>query len=125
MASDTGKVFSPVPLFDPAEGIAVRFPLNHEPGWWAGAPTATYDVTSNTFYLVYRLRQPRDQGRGIECRIAASDNGIAFTDIWALPKASLNALSLERASLLHCLDGNGGSMSAMSLPKINDGGLGW
>ena len=75
MASDTGKVFSPVPLFDPAEGIAVRFPLNHEPGWWAGAPTATYDVTSNTFYLVYRLRQPRDQGRGIECRIAASDNG--------------------------------------------------
>ncbi|HEV2471250.1 MAG TPA: hypothetical protein VGS41_01200, partial [Chthonomonadales bacterium] len=60
---------------------------------------------SNRFYLVYRQRQPRELGRGMECRIAQSDNGIAFRDIWALPKASLGALSVERGSLVRGFDG--------------------
>ncbi len=100
-----GKTFGATPLFDPAEGLRVREPLEGGPGWWAGAPCATFDAQSDTFFLVYRLRQPREQGRGVECRIAASDDGIAFTDIWAMPKSSLNALSLERASLLRGFDG--------------------
>src|SRR5438093_1548728 len=105
MAVDVGKSFGAVPLFDPAEGMVVRSPLGNGPGWWAGAPCACFDAASNLFYLVYRLRQPREQGRGVECRIAASENGISFHDIWALPKASLDALSLDRASLLRGLDG--------------------
>jgi len=105
MANNLGKVYGSVPLFDPSEGIPVRAPLQDGAGWWAGAPGATFDAASNTFYLVYRQRQPRELGRGVECRIAASDNGIAFQDIWALPKTSLAALSLERCSLMRGLDG--------------------
>jgi hypothetical protein len=105
MANNLGKAFSIVPLFDPAKGNLVRAPLGNGPGWWAGAPCATFDSVSNTFYLVYRLRQPRELGRGVECRIAASDNGISFTDIWAVPKTSLSALSIERACLTRGLDG--------------------
>lgn len=104
MANNLGKAFGVVPLFDPAEGMLVRSPLGNGPGWWAGAPSATFDPTSNTFYLAYRLRQPHEQERGVECRIASSVNGIGFTDIWALPKGSLDVVSLGRASLLRGLD---------------------
>lgn len=104
MPTNMGKTFSPIPAFDPASGNLVRAPLGSGPGWWAGAPSATFDPATNTFYLVYRLRQPRELGRGVECRIAASDNGIAFTDIWALPKTSLSALSIERSCLMRGLD---------------------
>ena len=104
MPNNIGKVFSPIPVFDPADGILVRAPLGSGAGWWAGAPCATFDAVSNTFFLVYRQRQPRALGRGVECRIAASDNGIAFTDIWALPKTNLGALSIERTCLTRGLD---------------------
>ena len=105
MTNYYGKIFGATPLFDPAAGILVRAPLGEGPGWWAGAPSASFDPVTNAFYLVYRLRQPRDLGRGVECRIAYSENGVAFTDIWALPKATLGALSLERAALLRGPDG--------------------
>ncbi len=105
MADNIGKAFGIVPLFDPADGLPVRAPLGEGTGWWAGAPSATFDPETSTFYLVYRMRLPRELGRGYECRIAASYDGVAFTDIWALPKSSLDALSLERASLLRGLDG--------------------
>lgn len=105
MAINLGKAFDTTPLFDPAAGMLVRAPLGEGAGWWAGAPGATFDAQTNTFFLVYRLRQPRELGRGVECRIASSDNGISFTDIWALPKSTLSALSVERASLLRGLDG--------------------
>jgi hypothetical protein len=105
MAINAGKAFGIVPLFDPAAGMLVRAPLSDGPGWWAGAPGASYDAQTGTFYLVYRLRQPRELGRGMECRIAASDNGISFQDIWALPKSSLDALSVERCCLARGLDG--------------------
>lgn len=105
MANNLGKAIDAVSLFDPNDGMIVRAPLGEGAGWWAGAPGASFDATTNTFYLVYRLRQPRELGRGVECRIAASDNGVTFKDIWALPKTSLAALSLERSSLLRGLDG--------------------
>ncbi|HLK59864.1 MAG TPA: hypothetical protein VKU00_25100 [Chthonomonadaceae bacterium] len=105
MANSGGKIFGLVPLFDPAEGALVRAPLDAGPGWWAGAPGATFDPVSNAFYIVYRQRMPRELGRGVECRIAVSENGISFTDIWALPKTTLDALSLERCSLQRGLDG--------------------
>ena len=105
MADNQGKSFGYLPLFDPSEGLLVRAPQGEGSGWWAGAPCATFDALTNTFFLVYRLRQPREMGRGFECRIAASDNGISFNDIWALPKSSLGALSIERAALLRGFDG--------------------
>lgn len=57
------------------------------------------------FILSTACGNPAELGRGVECRIAASDNGVTFKDIWALPKTSLAALSLERSSLLRGLDG--------------------
>jgi hypothetical protein len=105
MPHNLGKSFSPIPVFDPSGGTVIRSPLGSGRGWWAGAPCATFDSITNTFFLVYRLRQPRELGRGVECRIAASDNGIAFTDIWALPKTNLSALSIERTCLTRGLDG--------------------
>src|SRR5579859_5205073 len=100
-----GKRFGSAPLFDPTAGTVVRAPQQRGSGWWAGAPRANFDPQTDTFYLVYRQRQPRELGRGVECRIASSENGIAFKDIWALPKSSLDALSLERCSLSRGLDG--------------------
>src|ERR1700722_3291487 len=105
MNNTAGKRFGVVPLFDPAAGMLIRAPLGDGPGWWAGAPGATFDPQTDTFYLVYRQRQPRELGRGVECRIGASENGVTFQDIWALPKSSLNALSIERCSLSRGLDG--------------------
>ena len=104
MSNSVGKTFSQLPIFDPTAGVLVRAPMGNGAGWWAGAPCASFDPVSNTFYLVYRQRQPREYGRGVECRIAASDNGIAFTDIWALPKTNLSALSIERTCLTRGLD---------------------
>lgn len=105
MAENAGKEYGAIPLFDPANGRMIRSPLEEGPGWWAGAPSAMFDHVSNQFFIVYRLRKPRDQGRGVECRIATSDNGISFTDIWALPKSTLGALSVERSSLIRGFDG--------------------
>ncbi len=105
MAENAGKEFGVLPLFDPTESRLIRAPLEEGKGWWAGAPSAMFDQVTNHFYIVYRLRQPRDQGRGIECRIAVSDNGVSFTDIWALPKSTLGALSVERCSLIRGFDG--------------------
>jgi hypothetical protein len=99
----TGKLLggiTSVKLFDPAEGTVVRRAQRAERGWWAGAPGACYDPMTSTFYLVYRHRYPRELGRGVECRIAASSDGVSFEDIWALPKTSVNALSIERCALV-------------------------
>ncbi len=104
MPNHIGKAFSPTPVFDPDAGVLIRAPSGSGVGWWAGAPCATFDASTNTFYLVYRQRQPRELGRGVECRIAASDNGVTFTDIWALPKTNLSALSIERSCLIRGLD---------------------
>lgn len=94
-----GKEFGEIHLFDPEEGILVREAPGEGAGWWAGAPNAYFDKESNTFHLVYRLRFPNDRGRGIELRIASSDNGVSFVDIWALSRYSLNAQSVERCAI--------------------------
>ena len=55
------------------------------------------------FYLYYRIRNPRQQGnsneRRVVCRIARSDNGFRFEDIWEAKKNELGAASIERAAL--------------------------
>jgi hypothetical protein len=67
------------------------------PGHWAGAPSAL--ATPERILLAYRLRAPRP-ARGYELRIAASDDGQAFRDVWALHKEELGTPSLERACLV-------------------------
>ena len=49
--------------------------------------------------LAYRLRAPRP-ARGYELRIAASDDGRAYRDVWTLRKEQLGSESMERACLV-------------------------
>jgi predicted GH43/DUF377 family glycosyl hydrolase len=88
------------PLFDPAEGITIIEPLGHGHGYWAGAPSAIYDAETRRFYLYYRLRVPRELGRGIECRIAESAGGVHFSTIWSARKDEFPTDSMERAALV-------------------------
>lgn len=67
------------------------------PGYWAGAPSAL--ATPERILLAYRLRAPRP-ARGYELRIAASDDGRVFHDVWAVRKQELGSASVERACLV-------------------------
>jgi hypothetical protein len=95
-----------VPLFGPEDGVTVRAPLGEGKGWWAGAPSALYDEESGRFYLYYRVRKPRELGRGVGGRIAAGEDGISFDDIWALGKEQLDSPSVEKSCLFKAEDGS-------------------
>jgi hypothetical protein len=87
-------------LFDPQAGDTVREPLGEGPGWWVGAPSACLDPRTGDIYLYYRYRKPRELGRGVECRIARSADGLGFADVWAATKADLDTQSMEKSGLL-------------------------
>lgn len=89
-----------VPLFDPARGTTVREPLDEGAGWWAGGCSAMYDPVTQKFYLYYRLRKPRELGRGVDCRVAVSDDGLDFEDIWQATKEDIDTQSMEKACLM-------------------------
>jgi len=54
--------------------------------------------------MYYRLRQPRPL-RGYQCRIAKSEDGFRFSDIWSAPKDAFPTASMERACLRRCPGG--------------------
>lgn len=97
--------FDEPPLFNPAEGVTVLEPPGSGPGWWAGACSVLYDHETHSFYLYYRIRKPRELGRGVECRIARSADGRNFTDIWRATKQELDTPSMERACLVKTPEG--------------------
>jgi len=105
------KTPSSIKLFDPKDGITVASPPGKGPGYWAGATSVLYDKEIGKFYLYYRLRRPRlvengkEIGRGYECIIAESTNGIDFKTVWKADKSSFGGISLEKASLIKTLDG--------------------
>lgn len=98
----TGKVWGGLPRFDPTSGTVIRHPEGSGAGYWAGAPTVYHD--SERFYLSYRIRRPRPD-RGVENRIAVSEDGEHFEDIYTLRKASLGSDSIERCCLFRTEDG--------------------
>ncbi len=91
-----------VPLFSPEQGKTIISPPGEGPGYWAGAPSIFYD--NGIFYLNYRLRKPRGEGRGYESRLAKSENGINFETIWSVKREELNTESIERATLIKGID---------------------
>ena len=97
-------------LFDPELGAVVRAPLGEGEGWWAGAPGAYYDEQTDRFYLCYRYRRPRGvpPDRGGELRIAESEDGLEFRDLWTLTKDQLDSASIEKACLRRLPDGDWG-----------------
>jgi hypothetical protein len=84
-------------------GRTVVEPPGSGSGWWAGAPTVL--DRNGTFYLSYRLRRPRELGRGYETRIAASRDGTVFRDVWRMTSHDLASPSIERCALLTESDG--------------------
>ena len=84
--------------FDPSAAIVIAEPPGNGYGFWAGGAKVSYH--EGTFALFYRLRSPLEQGRGGECRVAVSDDGIRFTDVWSATKDDLAATSIEVG---HCL----------------------
>jgi len=99
------KWYGAVPLFDPSEGRVVREAPGSGSGYWAGACSALFDDEAGKFYLYYRLRKPRELGRGYECLIAESADGITFTDIWSASKEQFDSSSVERACLFESPEG--------------------
>lgn len=95
-----------IPSFDPSSGKTLIEPPGDGTGYWAGAPSACFAPHTGTYYLYYRLRSPRSIGRGGECRIARSDDGLNFEDAWSLTKDVLGTESIERGYLVP-LDGGG------------------
>lgn len=93
--------------FDPAAGTVVRQPPGEGPGYWAGAPGATFDADTGQFYLVYRLRRPRGvhPDRGAEVHIAAGRDGVVFDDVWSATKDQLDTTSIERSALVRRPEG--------------------
>lgn len=86
------------------EEFLVRDAPVNEAGYWAGAPSVTYDEQREVLYLYYRLRKPRGLGRGYEARIAESQDGYTFHDIWRVTQEELDSPSIERGSLI-CREG--------------------
>jgi hypothetical protein len=70
-----------------------------------GAPSALYDDESESFYLYYRIRVPFAEGRGVECRVARSRDGVSFTDVWQAEKDAFDSPSVEKACLLKTPEG--------------------
>ncbi|MFQ6131154.1 MAG: hypothetical protein ACE5R4_03890 [Armatimonadota bacterium] len=97
--------FGHPPLFDPEAGQTVVEPLQSGPGWWAGACSALYEEETATFYLYWRYRKPLELGRGVECHVARSDDGVHFESIWSATQQDINTPSMERAALFKAPDG--------------------
>ena len=94
-----------VPLFDPSAGWVVREPPGSGKGYWAGAPSAFYDLKARRFFLSYRLRKPLTEGRGYLTCIAESEDGKSFQDIWTATAAQFQSPSIERSALLKTPEG--------------------
>ena len=98
-------------LFNPEKGVTVSGPPGRGSGYWAGASSILYDEKESRFYLYYRLRRPRliedgrEIGRGYECRIAESNDGVEFKTIWKADKSYFGGISLEKASLTKTIEG--------------------
>jgi len=105
--SSSSRSFAAWEPFDPNEGTVIRTAASPGRGNWVGAPSITFDPVTDAFYLVYRIRRPRgvEPDRGAEVRIARSQDGITFEDIWCGHKKTLDSTSIERCALACRPDG--------------------
>lgn len=104
MTRTVGKRSAVIPAFDPAQGKHVVAAPGTGYGFWAGAPSIDISPTQG-FALSYRVRRPRTEGRGGECRIALSPDGETFETVWSCTKDDLGAKSIEKSALVQLPDG--------------------
>eukprot|EP01113_Clastostelium_recurvatum_P026173 TRINITY_DN3140_c0_g1_i6.p1 TRINITY_DN3140_c0_g1~~TRINITY_DN3140_c0_g1_i6.p1 ORF type:complete len:352 (-),score=46.35 TRINITY_DN3140_c0_g1_i6:45-1100(-) len=105
-AGHMSRVLSPPgpgALLDPSRGVAVIPPAHTGPGHWAGACSVTRDETTGSFYLYYRVRQPRPI-RGGHCYIAESKDGLTYRTIWQATKEEIGTQSMEKSCLTKVAD---------------------
>ena len=101
--ADLGRrCYIPFPRLDPASGVTVLEPPGEGPGYWVGAPSILYDPeeAGGVFYLYYRMRRPRGEGRGYLCRVARSTDGVEFETVWEAAREEFDSPSVERAALV-------------------------
>jgi len=94
---------SDVPIPDVSRSVVVVEPPGSGPGFWAGAPSATF--VDGAFHLAYRLRRPVGDGRGYTIVVARSDDGERFETIAEIDKDEVGTESLERPALVPVDDG--------------------
>jgi len=98
-----GSSLADAPLPDyAASTVAIASP-GSGPGFWAGAPSATYE--DGAFWLAYRVRRPVDSGRGVATTVARSEDGVTFETVASVPRETFGAASLERPALVRRPDG--------------------
>ncbi|MBD3182056.1 hypothetical protein GF312_07180 [Candidatus Poribacteria bacterium] len=106
LSGEYKRIVGMAPLFDPKEGITILEPPGEGKGYWIGAPGAIYDEEHKKFYIYYRRRKPREMdgeievGRGYECGISESTDGINFTEIWTASKRHFGSISVERSAIV-------------------------
>lgn len=105
MENRSKKWFDAPSPFDPDAGATVIEPLGEGIGHWVGALSALYDEDSGSFYLYYRVRRPIGQGRGYQCNIARSTDGVNFSTVWTATKEQFDTESFEGGSLTKTPDG--------------------
>ena len=81
--------------FDPTIGTVIREPIGPGYGYWVGGHKIFYDSASQTFAMFYRTRTPLEAGRGGNCAVAVSTDGVSFTDVWTATKDQLASTSIE------------------------------
>jgi hypothetical protein len=108
-AHDAGaKLFGDlVPLLlRPEDGEVVLAPEHAGQGYWVGAPSILFDPAERCWWLTYRRRRPRGVSpdglgeRGYLARVARSDNGVRFEDVWEVTQRAWETPSMERFSLV-------------------------
>jgi hypothetical protein len=88
---------------DITDATVVVAPGGAGPGWWAGAPSAV--LVGAEIYLAYRLRRPVGRGRGFANVVARSFDGVHFSTVATVGKATFGGESLERPGLVLTEDG--------------------
>lgn len=83
----------------------LRTPETDGPGWWVGAPSITHHPRYG-FLLAYRLRAG-DGRRGFAVRVAQSDDGVSFRDVWQTVQQEWTTPSFERPCIRPARDGIG------------------
>ena len=104
MDTHSGKRSDVMPAFDPGAGSKVWSAPDVGYGHWAGAPSVDYSPEEG-YALYYRLRRPRNKGRGGECGIARSRDGKTFENVWTCTKDDIGAKSIEKGAIVRLPNG--------------------
>ena len=119
------KILPDLSNLDWSRAQVVVEPEGYRPGFWVGAADVINDPRDGCFYLYYRIRRPIDPAdplqRGSRCRIARSEDGVHFEDVWELNASELDTVSIEKGCFDLTRDGRARLYLSYECPE----GKGW